>query len=79
MAEYGESYDFATGDVEAVRYQAREEIAMRKMMDAEGCTAFSGRFSPSAPCQYPAMIFRGFRSRAPMKPCSRLTPRSPKW
>ncbi len=44
MAEYGESYDFATGDVEAVRYQAREEIAMRKMMDAEGCTAFSNTF-----------------------------------
>ncbi len=44
MAEYEESYDFATGDVEAVRYQAREEIAMRKMMDAEGCTAFSNTF-----------------------------------
>ncbi len=44
MAEYGESYDFATGDVEAVRYQAREEIAMRKMMDAEGCRAFSNTF-----------------------------------
>ena len=44
MAEYGESYDFATEDIEAIRYQAREELAMRKMMDAEGCRAFSNTF-----------------------------------
>ena len=44
MAEYGESYDFATENVEAVRYQAREEIAIKKMMDAEGCKAFSNTF-----------------------------------
>ena len=29
MAEYGESYDFATEDIESIRYQAREELAMR--------------------------------------------------
>ncbi len=44
METYRASYDFATGDMEAVRYQAREEIAMKKMMDAEGCMAFSNTF-----------------------------------
>ena len=44
MAVYQESYDFATDDLETVRYQAREEIAMKKMMDAEGCKAFSNTF-----------------------------------
>ncbi|MDE7054797.1 MAG: L-arabinose isomerase [Oscillospiraceae bacterium] len=44
MEAYRASYDFATGDMEAVRYQAREEIAMKKMMDAEGCMAFSNTF-----------------------------------
>jgi len=44
MAEYKERYDFATDDVDTVRYQAREEIAMRKMLDAEGCMAFSNTF-----------------------------------
>ncbi len=40
MAVYREKYDFATDDIAAIRYQAREEIAMKKMMDAEGCKAF---------------------------------------
>ena len=44
MAVYRESYDFATDDMETVRYQAREEIAIRKMMDEEGCMAFSNTF-----------------------------------
>ena len=30
--------------METVRYQAREEIAMKKMLDAEGCMAFSNTF-----------------------------------
>ena len=34
----------ATDDMETVRYQAREEIAMKKMLDAEGCMAFSNTF-----------------------------------
>ena len=34
MAVYREKYDFATENVDAIRYQAREEIAMKKMMDA---------------------------------------------
>ena len=44
MDVYRASYDFATDDIETVRYQAREEIAMKKMMDAEGCSAFSNTF-----------------------------------
>ena len=44
MAVYRESYDFATDDMETIRYQAREEIAIRKMMDEEGCMAFSNTF-----------------------------------
>ena len=44
MAVYREKYDFATEDVTAIRYQAREEIAMKRMMDAEGCRAFSNTF-----------------------------------
>lgn len=44
MDIYRESYDFATDQLNTVRYQAREEIAMRKMLDAEGCLAFSNTF-----------------------------------
>lgn len=44
METYKASYDFATDDLETVRYQAREEIAMKKMLDAEGCMAFSNTF-----------------------------------
>ncbi len=41
---YKASYDIATDDMGAIRYQAREEIAMKKMLDAEGCKAFSNTF-----------------------------------
>ncbi len=44
MAVYRTKYTFATDDLETVRYQARAEIAMRKMLDAEGCQAFSNTF-----------------------------------
>ena len=44
MAQYKAEYDFATDDLETVRYQAREEIAMKKMLDQEGCMAFSNTF-----------------------------------
>ena len=44
MEEYAAKYDMATDDLETVRYQAREEIAIQKMMDAEGCVAFSNTF-----------------------------------
>ncbi len=41
---YKEKYDIATDNMDAIRYQAREEIAMKKMLDAEGCKAFSNTF-----------------------------------
>lgn len=44
MADYTASYDVDTDNVEAIRYQAKEEIAMKKMLDAEGCKAFSNTF-----------------------------------
>ena len=44
MEEYKANYDFATDNVDAIRYQAREEIAMKKMMDSEGCKAFTNTF-----------------------------------
>ena len=44
MAEYTALYEMATDDIETVRYQAREEIAMKKMLDAEGCMAFANTF-----------------------------------
>ena len=44
MDRYNSLYTMATEDLETVRYQAREEIAIKKMMDAEGCLAFSNTF-----------------------------------
>ncbi len=44
MEEYHALYDFNTDDIETVRYQAREEIAIKKMMDSENCLAFSNTF-----------------------------------
>ena len=44
VAEYTAAYDVATENAAAIRYQAREEIAIRRMMDAEGCRAFTNTF-----------------------------------
>ena len=44
MVEYVKSYEIATENTDAVRYQAREEIAIKKMLDREGCQAFSNTF-----------------------------------
>lgn len=44
MAQYQKEYVFSTDDLDTVRYQAREEIAMKKMLDAQGCAAFSNTF-----------------------------------
>ncbi len=44
VAEYTAAYDIATADLAAIRYQAREELAIRRMMDAEGCRAFTNTF-----------------------------------
>ena len=41
---YEENYDINTDNLEAIRYQAREEIAIKKMMDSENCLAFSNTF-----------------------------------
>ncbi len=44
MAVYTDKYDVATENIAAIRYQAKEEIAMKKMLDREGCTAFTNTF-----------------------------------
>ena len=44
MAEYLAKYDVATDNIDAIRYQAKEEVAIKKMMDREGCLAFSNTF-----------------------------------
>jgi L-arabinose isomerase len=44
MAEYTANYDIATENVAAIRYQAKEEIAIRRMMEREGCLAFTNTF-----------------------------------
>ena len=44
MAEYEAAYDVATDNVAAIRYQAKEEIAIRRMLDREGCKAFANTF-----------------------------------
>ena len=42
--EYLSLYDLHTDDIEAVRYQAREEIAIRRMLERNGCKAFTNTF-----------------------------------
>lgn len=44
IAEYGERYAFNTDDMDAVRYQAREEIAILRVLDREGAKAFTNTF-----------------------------------
>ena len=44
MEAYGQDYELATDALETVRYQGREELAMKKMLEAEGCAAFSNTF-----------------------------------
>ncbi len=44
LQEYKERYDITTDNIEAVRYQAREEIAIKRMLDAEGCVAYTNTF-----------------------------------
>ena len=44
MAVYCSEYEIATDNLDSIRYQAREEIAMKKMLDREGCKAFSNTF-----------------------------------
>lgn len=44
MAEYRKKYEFNTENIAAVRYQAKAELAMKKMLEAEGCAAFTNTF-----------------------------------
>jgi len=44
IKEYEAAYDVATDNRQAIRYQAREEIAIRRMMDREKCRAFANTF-----------------------------------
>jgi len=44
MAEYAEAYDMATDNIEAVRYQAKEEVALERFLADGGFTAFTDNF-----------------------------------
>ena len=44
MEQYQDRYDLATDDLATVRYQAREEVAMRKILEREGAQAFINNF-----------------------------------
>ncbi|HNX61563.1 MAG TPA: L-arabinose isomerase [Candidatus Limiplasma sp.] len=44
METYRAAYTISTDNLASVRYQAREEIAMKKMLDEQGCKAFSNTF-----------------------------------
>jgi L-arabinose isomerase len=44
MSEYRSKYDVNTDDTRTIQYQAREEIAMQKILDRENCGAFTNTF-----------------------------------
>ena len=44
MEDYTAKYDIATDNIDAIRYQAREEIAIKKMLEREDCLAFTNTF-----------------------------------
>ncbi len=44
MAEYAEKYTMNTDDVATVRYQAKEEIAIKRILDREGAKAYTNTF-----------------------------------
>lgn len=44
METYKQLYEMPEGHTDTIRYQAREEIAMKKMMDREGCHAYANTF-----------------------------------
>ena len=44
MAEYAEKYDINTDDIASVRYQAKEEIAIKRILDREGAKAYTNTF-----------------------------------
>lgn len=44
LEEYKEKYIISTDNLDSVRYQAKLEIAIKRMLDAEGCGAFTNTF-----------------------------------
>lgn len=44
MAEYEQNYEMATDQLDNVRYQAREEIAIQRFLDRVGAKAFTNTF-----------------------------------
>lgn len=44
MAEYQQKYQINTDNLESIRYQAREELAMKAILDREGCQAYTNTF-----------------------------------
>ena len=44
MAEYSEKYTMNTDDIASVRYQAKEEIAIKRILDREGAKAYTNTF-----------------------------------
>lgn len=44
MDEYKKNYDFDTDNIDSVRYQAREEVAIKKFLDENGFGAFHTNF-----------------------------------
>ena len=44
VSEYKSKYEIATDNIQAINYQAREEIAIEKMLVSENCKAFTNTF-----------------------------------
>ncbi|MDR1600033.1 MAG: L-arabinose isomerase [Oscillospiraceae bacterium] len=44
LAEYGQRYDAPSLELPEIRYQAKEEIAIRRILEAEGAWAYSNTF-----------------------------------
>ena len=44
IVEYNEKYDMNTDDIATVRYQAKEEIAIKRILDREGAKAYTNTF-----------------------------------
>ncbi len=44
IAEYNDKYEMNTDDIASVRYQAKEEIAIKKFLDREGAKAYTNTF-----------------------------------
>ncbi len=44
LQEYAARYEMDTENLESVRYQAKAELGMKRMLDAEGCRAYTNTF-----------------------------------